>query len=158
MPPSADICVAAAILLVTWEQCFLGIVRGLEIRVDNIPPIMAREAKAVCGISWPKTTVAPINGAPNSQKRAQQMVEKARIFFFSLPTNSTVQVVNMASVQDMAALDTMADIINNATRLSISTATTKIFIKNHSLIENKHLLNKLTIARHQPTHVRYTTG
>lgn len=121
MPPSSGICVAAAILLVTWEVRFLGMVRGLEIRMLNRPPVMAREAKAVCGINWPKTTVAPINGAPNSQKRAQHIVEKAQIFFFSLLTNSTVQVVKMAKVQDMAIFDIMAVNINKATRPSKST-------------------------------------
>lgn len=121
MPHSAFICVDAVMLLVNWEVDFLGMVRGLEIRVLRIPPTMAREANDVCGINWPKTTVAPIKGAPNSQKRAQQMVEKARIFFFSLLTNSTVQVVSMPKVQEMAILEIIAVNINKATRASKAT-------------------------------------
>lgn len=117
MPPSAGegICVAVAILLATFEVFFLGMVRGLEMRELIRPPTIAKEAKAVCGTSWPKTMVAPINGAPNSQKRAQQMVEKAHIFLLSLLTNSTVQVVTMDRVQEMAIFEIMADNISKAT-------------------------------------------
>lgn len=99
-----------------------GIVRGLVMRVVKIPPTMAKEAKAVCGTKVPKTTVAPINGAPSRHRRAQQMVEKEHIFRFSALTNSTVQVVKMANVLDMAILDIMAVTISRATRPLTSTA------------------------------------
>lgn len=123
MPPSTDgNCVAVAMLFVVWEDDLLaGIVRGLEIRALSSPPTMAREANAVWGTNWPKTTVAPTNGAPSSQKRAQHMVEKAQIFFFSLLTNSTVQVVKMDRVHDMAILEIIADSISSATRPLIGT-------------------------------------
>lgn len=79
---------------------------------------MASDANAVCGINWPNTMVAPTNGAVNSHRRAQTMVENAQIFFFSLDTSSVVHVVSMASVDEMAIFETIAEHISNATRES----------------------------------------
>lgn len=130
-PPSGcDSCVAVAILFIACDALFLGIVGGLEINELKIPPAMAKEAKAVWGTNCPNTTVAPINGAPSNQKRAQQIVEKAQIFFFSLLTNSTVQVVRMAKVHDIAVLEHMAVNISNATRPLKGTAKKQEDIMN----------------------------
>lgn len=97
------------------EGLEMGWVLGLLIREVHRPPRMARDAKAVWGMSWPKTTVDPIKGAPSSQKRAQQIVEKEVIFFLSSETSSTVQVVSILSVVEMAIFETMAEHISRAT-------------------------------------------
>lgn len=108
-----------------FEFFVFGIVRGLLINVVRTPPSMASDANAVCGINWPNTMVAPTNGAVNSQIRAQTIVENAQIFFFSPDTNSVVQVVNMANVDDIAIFDIIAVHINKATRASPLTVATK---------------------------------
>lgn len=115
---AAAICVAVAILycVVSVGLCF-AIVRGLEMNVVMIPPVMANEQNAVCGTRSPKIDVAPINGAPSNQNLAQQIVEKAQIFFFSSVTNSTVDVVSIESVVDMAVLEIMAESISSTTRV-----------------------------------------
>lgn len=89
----------------------------------SIPPKMASEANAVCGISWPKTMLAPTKGAVNSHMRAQTIVENAQIFFFSLDTNSVVHVVSMASVDEMAIFEIIAEHMSKATRELPFTAT-----------------------------------
>lgn len=83
-----------------------------------MPPNIDSDAKAVCGINWPNTTVAPINGAVNNHILAQTIVEKPQIFFFSAQTSSVVQVVNIARVDEIAVFDTMAVHMNSATRAS----------------------------------------
>lgn len=62
------------------------------------------------------------------------MVEKAQIFFFSLLTSSTVQVVRMASVQDIAILEIMAVSISKATRALKGTAKKPKNVLNTSRI------------------------
>lgn len=62
--------------------------------------------------------VAPTYGAVNSHIRAQTIVENPQIFFFSALTNSTVHVVNIASVDDVAVFSTIAENISSATRAS----------------------------------------
>lgn len=62
--------------------------------------------------------VEPTNGAVNSQIRAQTMVENAQIFLLSAGTNSVVHVVNMASVEEIAILETIAVHMNSATLAS----------------------------------------
>lgn len=84
-------------------------------------------AIAVCGTHRPNTTVAPTNGAVSNQILAHTTVEKAHIFFFSLHTNSVVQVVSIANVDDMATLDTMEIAIRIATLLSPVTVFKKDF-------------------------------
>lgn len=100
----------------TFVAAFLGTVRGLEIKVVKTPPTIDNEAKAVCGTKVPKTTVAPIKGAPRRHKRAQQIVENEHILRFSTETNSMVQVVKMAKVLEIAIFEIMAVNINKATR------------------------------------------
>lgn len=99
-----------------------GIVRALVISIVSRPPMIDSVANAVCGTSCPKMMVAPTNGAVSSQMRAHTIVEKAQIFFFSSHTSSVVQVVSMASVDEMAIFETMALHISRATRKSKSTA------------------------------------
>lgn len=105
-------------------ECFTGgeIVCGLLINVLKMPPIMDRVENDVCGINWPNTIVAPINGAQSNQIRAYTIVEKPQIFFFSTETNSVVQVVSMANVDDIAVFEIMALHIKKATRRLKSTA------------------------------------
>lgn len=95
-----------------------GIVRALVISIVSRPPMIDSVANAVCGTSCPKMIVAPTNGAVSSQMRAHTIVEKAQIFFFSSHTSSVVQVVSMASVDEMAIFETMALHISRATRRS----------------------------------------
>lgn len=95
---------------------FFGIVLGLEIIIVIIPPRIERDAKADCGTRSPKTIVAPTNGAVSSQILAQTIVDNAQIFFFSSDTNSTVHVVSIESVEDIAALEIIADNMSKATR------------------------------------------
>lgn len=90
-------------------------VLGLLSAIVRKPPIIDKEAIAVWGTHLPKTTVAPTNGAVNSQIRAHTIVENAQIFFFSSHTNSVVHVVNIASVDDIATLDTIDIAIRIAT-------------------------------------------
>ena len=112
-------CVAVARLLP--PSAFLLIVRGLVMREVKTPPIIARDANAVCGTIMPKITVASINGAPNSQKRAQHIAENAVILRLSSLTSSTVQVVSMDSVVEMATFEIMAESMSSATRASNGT-------------------------------------
>lgn len=95
-----------------------AIVRSLLIAIVNRPPRIAKDPIAVCGISRPNTIVAPTKGAVSSQILAQTIVDKAQTFFFSSLTNSVVQVVRIASVDEMAIFDTMALHMRSATRPS----------------------------------------
>lgn len=111
-----------------WAPCETGEagleiawVRGLLMSDMQIPPTMAKAVYEVCGISCPMTTVEPINGAPSSQKRAQQIVENEVIFRFSGLTSSTVHVVSMESDVEIAILETIAVHINMATFASSDT-------------------------------------
>lgn len=105
-------------------ECLTGgeIVCGLLINVLKMPPIMERVENDVCGINWPNVIVAPMNGPQSNQTRAYTIVEKPHIFFFSAGTNSVVQVVSMANVDDIAVFETIALHIKRATRRLKSTA------------------------------------
>lgn len=103
-----------------------GIVRSLLKHIVNRPPMMESVANAVCGTNCPKTMVAPTNGAVSSQMRAQTIVEKAHIFFFSADTSSVVQVVRIANVDEMATLETIALHISRATRASVFTGDVQV--------------------------------
>lgn len=59
-----------------------------------------------------------MNGAANRNTRAYTMVENAQIFRFCGETNSTVQVVSIAKVDDIAAFSIIEDSIKRATRAS----------------------------------------
>lgn len=74
------------------------------------------DARIVWGYSWPKTIVAPVNGAQSNHIRAYTIVEKPQIFFFSPQTNSVVHVVRMAKVHEIAAFDIIDDNMSRATR------------------------------------------
>lgn len=85
---------------------------------------MDNVASIVCGYNWAKTIVAPENGAKSNQVRANVIVEKPQIFFFSALTNSAVHVVRTANVQEMADFDIIDESISKATRRFISTEMT----------------------------------
>lgn len=95
-----------------------GIVRSPLIAIVSKPPRIASDPIAVCGINWPNMMVAPTNGAVSNQIRAQTIVERAQTFFFSGHTSSVVHVVSMASVEEMAVFETMAEHMRRATRAS----------------------------------------
>lgn len=99
---------------------------------------MLNVAIAVCGTQLPKTTVAPTNGAVNSQILAHTTVENAQIFFFSSHTNSVVHVVSIANVDDIATLDTMDIAIRTATRAS----PLAVFIQNSLFVIMLNLAKK----------------
>lgn len=98
-----------------------GIVRSLLIAIVRSPPRIASDPIAVCGINRPKMIVAPTNGAVSNQIRAQTIVERAQIFFFSGHTSSVVQVVSIARVEEMAIFEIIAEHMRRATWASPST-------------------------------------
>jgi hypothetical protein len=152
-----------------------GIVRGLSIYVVNRPPTQdivavkniqknhktaSRKMQIVihmivCGINFPNTTVAPMNGAVNSQIRAQTIVEYPHNLFFSGVTSSVVQVVSIESVQEMPIFTAIAADMRRITRsipitnidVSINIEHKKIF---KGIIYQILVLNLQTIQSMQP--------
>lgn len=116
------------------------------------PPIMLSAAIAVCGTQFPKTTVAPTNGAVNSQILAQTTVENAQIFFFSLHTSSVLHVVSIAKVDDMATLDTIDIAIRTATRASPLAVKTDSFLSRK---KNSKESGELTFRWNEPNCERH---
>lgn len=119
----------------------MGWVRGLLMSDIQMPPMIARAVYEVCGISCPMTTVEPMKGAPNSQKRAQQIVENDVIFRFSGLTSSTVLVVSMESDVDIAILETIAVHINIATFASSDTTPGLGTSQQHQAKKPANILN-----------------
>lgn len=72
--------------------------------------------------------MAPTNGAVSSHIRAQTIVDKAQILFFSGHTSSVVQVVSVASVEDMAVFEIIAEHMRSATRASPLTILCELYL------------------------------